>query len=54
LLNNIVDYIMEIKDYRWTGFVYRDILTCTPSIDNSNSMTLMYVSFKMHIVNALS
>jgi len=45
---------MVIIDYRWIGLVCGDTLICTPSVDNSNTMTLMYVGFRMHIVNAMS
>ena len=45
---------MVIKDYRWIGLICGDTLISAPSVDNSKTMTLMYVEFKMHIVNALS
>ena len=45
---------MVIKDHRWIGLVNGDTLLRTPSICNSVAMTLMYISFKIHIINALS
>jgi hypothetical protein len=45
---------MVIKDHRRIGLDNRDTLIRTPSICNSLAMTLMYMSFKEHIINALS
>jgi hypothetical protein len=45
---------MVIKDHRWIGLINRDTLIRTPSIHKSLAMTLMYISFKEYIINALS
>jgi hypothetical protein len=45
---------MVIKDHRWIGLVGGDTLFSTPSISYSMTMTLMYICFKVHIINALS
>ena len=45
---------MVLKEHRWIGLDNGDTLIRTPSICKSIAMTLMYISFNMHIINALS
>ena len=45
---------MVIKVYRWIGLDCGDTLIRTPSVSKSMVMTLMYVRFNVHILNALS